>query len=515
MKVNEFKMGALLSYISIFLSNIISLVYIPFLLRSLGPSEYGLYMLIGSIVGYLTILDFGFGNALTRYIAKFRDENNKKGEANLVATFLLIFGFIALLSIIVGWIVYLNLDNIFSNSLTTSEIDKAKTMFLIMIFNIAISFPIQAFMAIMNGYEKFTILRVVRIITVVFVPLIMVPLLLLGYKALTIIVLNTIFNVLAGIINIYYVLIKLRVRIKLEKFNWAFIKEISNYSFFIFLAIIVDQLFWRTGQLIVGLFHGTTVVAVYAIAMQICQYYMSFSTLLPSMLIARTTQMVNNNADGKELTGFFIKIGRIQFIILGFILIGFILYGLDFISIWAGKNYEDAWLIIIIIMVPLTIHLFQNVGLPILQAKNMHAFRAIMYVIIAVLNICISVPLVKFMGGMGAAIGTSVAIIIGDIIIMNIYYYCKIQINIPKFFKEILFMLPGMVMATAVGAATLLIPGNSLLMLLLRCVIFAVAYCICLWFLSMNEYERNLIKNPILNIFTSMKIRQLKKPQKQ
>ncbi|MFJ8524755.1 oligosaccharide flippase family protein [Bacillus cereus] len=505
MKVNELKMGALLSYISIFLSNIISLVYTPFLLRSLGAAEYGLYMLIGSIVGYLTILDFGFGNALTRYVAKFRDENNKKDEANVVATFLLLFGFIALLSIIVGWIVYLNLDVIFSNSLTATEVEKAKTMFLIMIFNIAISFPIQAFTAIMNGYEKFIILRIVRIITIVFVPLIMVPLLILGYKSLTIIVLNTVFNVLAGAINIYYVLVKLKVSIKLEKFNWSFIKEVSNYSFFIFLAIIVDQLFWRTGQLIVGLFHGTTVVAIFAIAMQICQYYMSFSTMIPGMLLARTTQMVNNNASGKELTDFFIKIGRIQFIILGFILIGFILFGSNFITIWAGENYEDAWLIIIIIMIPLTIHLFQNVGLPILQAKNMHAFRAIMYVIIAVINVCISIPLVKVMGGIGAAIGTSVAIIIGDVIIMNIYYHYKVQINIPQFFKEIVFMLPGMIVATGVGAATLLIQGNSFIIFVLRLAIFAVAYCSCLWFLSMNRYEKNLIKKPIINIITKLK----------
>ena len=57
----QLKIGIVLSYLTLALSNIIALIYTPFMLRMLGQSEYGLYSLVASVVAYLTILDFGFG----------------------------------------------------------------------------------------------------------------------------------------------------------------------------------------------------------------------------------------------------------------------------------------------------------------------------------------------------------------------------------------------------------------------------------------------------------------------
>ena len=69
MAVNQIKAGAVLSYLSIGLSNIVGILYTPFMLRMLGQSEYGMFSLAASVVGYLTILDMGFGNAIVRYLS--------------------------------------------------------------------------------------------------------------------------------------------------------------------------------------------------------------------------------------------------------------------------------------------------------------------------------------------------------------------------------------------------------------------------------------------------------------
>jgi len=68
---SQLKSGAVLTYITLHLGNAIALVYTPFMLRALGQSEYGLFSLANAIVGYLTVLDFGFGSATIRYIAKY------------------------------------------------------------------------------------------------------------------------------------------------------------------------------------------------------------------------------------------------------------------------------------------------------------------------------------------------------------------------------------------------------------------------------------------------------------
>lgn len=102
---------------------------------------------------------------------------------------------------------------------------------------------------------------------------------------------------------------------------------------------------------------------------------MAFLTAISGVLLPRATTMVTNNSSD-ELSELFIKTDRIQYMILSFILVGFILVGKDFIKLWEGDGYSDAYIIAIIVMLPLTIPLIQTMGINILQDKNMHKFRS-------------------------------------------------------------------------------------------------------------------------------------------
>ena len=78
MKVNQLRVGALLSYVNLAIGSIIPMIYTPIMLRILGQAEYGLYSLSNSIVGYLSLLNFGFGSTIIRYICKYRERTSKK-----------------------------------------------------------------------------------------------------------------------------------------------------------------------------------------------------------------------------------------------------------------------------------------------------------------------------------------------------------------------------------------------------------------------------------------------------
>lgn len=88
---NQIKKGIILSYVIILLNIIVNLIYTPILIRRLGQSEYGLYSLVSSIISYLTILDFGFGNAIVLYTTKYRVNNKKKEENKLHGIFFVIY----------------------------------------------------------------------------------------------------------------------------------------------------------------------------------------------------------------------------------------------------------------------------------------------------------------------------------------------------------------------------------------------------------------------------------------
>lgn len=501
MKVNEVKVGALLSYASIFVYIVIALLYTPIMLRLLGQSEYGLYSLIGSVVGYLSILDLGLGNAIIRYTARNRSVGNKEAESSLNGMFVALYSVIALLTVIIGAVLYVNIDNMFAATLTVTELHKAKIMTLLLIFNFAVSFPLGVFGSIIQAYERFVFFKLLAIARSLLNPLIILPLLLWGYGSVAMVVVNTLINLVFLLVNMAFCLRVLNVKIHFGRIDRMLMQEIAGYSFFIFLNVIVDKIYWSTGQFILGIVSGTVMVAIYAIAMQLNNMYMMFSTAVSGVLLPRITMMVANDATNEALSEIMIRIGRVQYVVMAYILSGFILFGQAFINLWAGENYSDAYYIVLLVMIPITIPLIQNVGIAILQAKNMQGFRSVVYLAIAGLNIAASIPLAKIWDGLGCALATGVSLIIGNVIVMNIYYYRKIRLNIPMFWKNIVLMSVPVVLAIGCGyGINLFIPQSGFWVLGLKIVLFSAVYFGLMWLWGLNSYEKVLFASPIKKI---------------
>lgn len=505
MKVNQLKAGAGLSYIILALTNLVGLVYTPYMLRMMGQSEYGLYSLIASVIAYLTILDLGFGNTIIRYTAKFRAEG-KTGELySMFGMFISLYSIISIITVVLGAILYFNIDLIYSKALTADELRKIHIMMVLMIFNLAFTFPLSIFGSIITAYENFIFQRVIKIARIVLNTVVMIVLLEMGYRAIGMVVLITILNLITLLLNLWYCKYRLKIKIYFREFNWGLFQELAGYSFYIFLGALVDRLYWSSGQIILGAVIGTAAVAVFAVAIQLEQMYMSFSTAIPGVFLPKITAMTTKEHSHKEISDLFIKTGRIQFIIMSFVLIGFILFGHQFIILWAGPDYSETYYITLLFFVPLTVPLIQNIGLTILMARNQFKFRSVLYIFIALLSVALQLLLVKKYGGIGSAIAISIALVLGQIIAMNIYYYKRQKIDIPKFWKEIGRMAISPII---IGAATFLILRyielNNAIKLASGIILFSAVYLPVFWFTSMNEYEKQLLMNPLQKVINKV-----------
>lgn len=496
MKINQLKFGVYLSYVSLLVTNITNLILTPFIMRNLGQSEYGLYMLIGALVGYIAVLDFGLGNATIRFVAKFRAEHDKKGEENFLFSTFLLYSILSFVLLVIGAVLFINLDTIFGNSLTLNEIKLAKVMFFILVINLALTLPMNLFTGIITAYEKFVFPRVLTISRTLIRASVILILLSLGYKAVAIVMVDAILNISLMLLNMAYAFLKLKIRIRSHSFDKSIFKEIFSYSSLIFISVVVDQIYWRIGHMVLGVLASTSEVAIFATGMVFGQYFITFSTAISGVFLPRITKMVVNDASGEELTDLLIKTGRLQFLILGFILGGFILFGKRFILLWAGPEYGSSWLISLLVMIPLMVVLTQTIGISILQAKNMHGFRAVAYLCISIVNVFISIFLAKLYGSMGAAVGTTLSLVFGNIVAMNIYYHYKVKLNITRFFKELLSgLFLSLIGAITIGAALLVIPGTSWVSLIIQCILFSILYVLMMWFFGMNVYEKKLFSN--------------------
>ena len=152
-------------------------------------------------------------------------------------------------------------------------------------------------------------------------------------------------------------------------------------------------------------------------------------------------------------------------------------------------------------MLPVTIPLIQNLGIEIQRAKNMHQIRSIVYLIMAIANIFLSILLIKYFGVVGAAVGTTVSLTLGNGLFMNIYYHKKMGLNILHFWKEILKFLPAVALTMGVGVIIkMIIPAQNILLLGVDIVIYCLVYLIFMWIMGMNKSEKDLFSKPLKKI---------------
>lgn len=504
--MNQLKAGAALNYVVIILNMLVGLLYTPYMLRMMGQSEYGLYSLVASVISYLTVLDLGLGNAIVRYTAKFRAEGKTTEQYEMFGMFLVLYIVIGVIAFLAGLGLYFNVDTLFGATMTVEELDKARVMMLFLIFNLAVTFPMSIFGSIITAYERFVFPKVVNIVRVILNTVIMICLLEMGYKAVAMVILQTIFNLLTLIINFFYCKYKLQIKIFFRNFQWGFLKEVAVYSFWIFLNVIMDRIYWSTGQFVLGAFVGTAAVAVFAVAIQLEHIYMQFSTAIAGVFLPKVTGMVARNDNRKEISDLFIRTGRIQYIVIALILTGFIVFGRDFINLWAGAEYDSAYLITLLFFVSLSIPLIQNLGITILQARNQMKFRSLLYIVIAALSLVAQIVLAKKYGGLGCAISIAGALLLGQGLIMNIYYHKKQGLDILAFWREILKMS---IVPIVMGVVSTFLLRNTTLdnwfSLGIAIGVFAIVYIPLFFFISMNQAERDLLIKPIESIIRKIK----------
>ena len=509
MKINQIKVGAVLSYLSMGLSTVISLVYTPIMINRLGDSEYGVYNLVLPIISYLNLLSFGLGSAYVRYYSRAKVEDDKKAMARINGMFLTTYTVLGTLVLLIGFYLSFHGDVIFGSKLTAAEVALGEKLLRIMTVNAALYFPVSVFESHVTINERYLFQKIVYMGKQVLNPLIMIPLLLLGFRSVTMTVTALVFTILSGLINIIYCLCNLHMPFDFRRYDFKLMKEMMGYTFYVFLGIVVENINWSIDRLMMGWVHGTTAVTIYTVASQLNVFYLSFSNAVTNVLTPRVHRMVAENQSNKALTKLFAKAGRLQFILLACIFLGFVAVGETFVVLWGGaEQFRVDYVVTLLLFASIIIPAIQTVGIEIQRAKNMHKFRSVTYLIVAIVNAILLWPACYYFEGIGAAACVLLTTVFGQIIPMNWYYYRRIGLNIPWFWKKICQLLPSMVVPTIAAVCIALFAHiESYFHIMLWGCVFVAVYAFFLWFFGLNKFERDLIAVPVEKILRRLKRR--------
>lgn len=499
---SQLKAGMILSYINMIVGNLIPLFYTPVMLSLLGQSEYGLYKLASSAASYLSLASFGIGAAVSRYIIKAGVEQGKEAEENMFGLFHIIFQIIALLTLVIGIALAFGIQIFYSDSLTAQELFRMRILIIILTVNTAVGFSYTSYSTVVSSHEKFVFLQGVNIISTCAAPCLNLVVLFLGYKSIGMTVSSLALTVLVRILYVFYVRRKLDLRPRYANMPTHLIKEILRFSFWVFIANIVSQLYNATDTMIIGAVPAlaTVGVAVYNVGATFNNIVFSLANATSGVFTPRANRLVFEGASPEEQTDLVIRIGRLQCLVITLVCSGFVAFGRPFIVWYVGEEYLEAYWVAVLMMIPSCVPLVQSVALSITQAKNMHRFRSLVYLFIAILNVAGTYLMVTNFGIIGAAAVTGAANIIGQGFIMNWYYWKRVKINIPRFWKEILKIvwIPALMCIAALLLGKIIDYYKTANLFAGICVYTAV-YCILVWKLSMNRYEKDTILKMLKN----------------
>lgn len=492
--INQKKSGVVLSYINTVLSLCITVFLTPFILKSLGESEYGVYKMIASFASQLVIINFGIGTVVSRFVAKYNALEQKKEKENFLFMILIISVLISSLIGLVGYLLSFGIDEFFGNSLTESQIDLAKKLYLILTATTTVSVFRDMFTGIIQGNERFVPAKVIGLLRLILRVILIIILLKLGYSSLAIVTLDLVLSILVTVVEMFYSFVIVKERIKFYYWDKKEFFGCMTFSGAIILQSIVNQVNQNIDSIILGatiVENVTKIVTLYSFALVIYNSYGNITSIVSSVFMPQVTRMVVKDASSEELSDVVIRVGRYQMMMAGGVVFGFILCGQNFLHIWVGEEYVDAYYSALLLIIPTTIPLVESVAVSILDAKMKRMVRSVVLVITAIFNVISSVIFIKMFGYIGAAIGTALSIIVGHGIIMNVYYHKYIGLNVKRIFLQIFKgILPCAVISAIICTPISYFVPNTVLGFVVKVITFVVIYGVLLYFFGMNKSEK-------------------------
>lgn len=495
--MSERKKGAILSYIQVVLSVAVSVIYVPVLLRYLGQSEYGLYQIVGSFFSYISVFESCMSTGVLRNYCNALGSQDKEAADVTLSMAKVIYRVMAALMVVAGVIVLFAFRSFYASSFTASELKESSAILLLLFANMMVTLLGSVYLTILTGHEKFTFLKVLAIIIQVAQPFFVILCVRKIPYAITVSTVIVVFNVLTVLMRYLYVTRKLKIRIVKKKRNRKVIGEIVGLSATILLGCIADQIFWKTDQVILGKLFSTTVVAVYSVGAQIYMMYMQFGTQIASVFYPKVSILYQEENGLQKVSDLFIRVGRATFFVILLVLSGFIIFGREFLLVWVGEGYEAAYWVAIIVMLPFSVDLAQNLGLCILQVKGQYGFRAKIYLLSALLNIITTVLFARRIGITGAALSTGISMFLTSGLIMNWFFQKRVGLNMIKLWKTTIGIISLAVLLT--GAACF-IKGMiwhdpvSVIQLGLGILLYTIVYGAVMFLFAADPAERELLQ---------------------
>jgi O-antigen/teichoic acid export membrane protein len=380
----------------------------PIVVRTLGATAYGVWILAVSTVAYLNLLDLGLRSAVIRFVSKANAQGKNDESKNAIAATLwfrlLIAGAIAVLSVALAAF----FPHIFNVPPDLKY--AAQVTVLLCALGVAVTLVSGVFGAVLAAINRYDLLSLITAIQVLLRAVGVIVILRHGGRLIALAYWELAVILAAGI-AIAGAALKIfpPCRVRIGRPDMATIRMIWSYSFAMFIILISSQIIFSTDNLVVGTFLSVALVAYYSIGGSLMLYSSQVVSAMSTTFIPIASGM---EASGRTeaLQKFLLQGTQGTLALVLPIGITLLLRGKTFIGLWMGKQYSEiSGTVLQILLITLFFTVANNTASNIMFGTGNQKAVAKWSMIEAVANFTLSIILVKTIGIYGVAWGTSIS----------------------------------------------------------------------------------------------------------
>ena len=491
--INYYKKGAIVSYITIAVNILASLLYTPWMLSIIGDSNYGLYTLATSLIN-IFLIDFGFSSAVTRFIAKYNAEGDQEKIDNFLGMLYKLYAIIVGVAFVILFVLFFFLDKIYV-SLTPEEIEKFRVVYLIAGSYTVLSFPFSStFNGILTSYEKYYQMKLCDLFHKVLTVGLIVVALSCGLGLYTLVAVNAFTGVVMLLSKWILINKGTNLKINLHYFDRSMLKEIFSFSIWVTVSSICSRLIFNITPNVLAITVSSAAITMFNLASTIEGYTYTFASAIDGMFMPKIARLVKEDPSCQNVEPLLNKVGRFQFFLLALVFLGFTVVGKEFVTLWLGDNYEVVYYCALLLIAPAPFYLSQQIAKNTTVVKGYVKQQAYVNIAKAIVNVVLVAIFSYLWGAFGAAVSICISYFVRNIG-MNIIYQKKLGLNMWKFHLECYVKtLPGILLsATLAMGVNLLMPDYGWVTLGAKIALIGVLYIVCLWLLSFNHEEKRVI----------------------
>ncbi len=497
--VRQIKIGAIISYIAIAFNILAGLLYTPFLISKIGQSDYGLYVLCASIIGFFA-MDFGIGGAISRFVSKYRAEGNTEKLNNFLGLVIKLFLVIDAIIFISLLVMLIFMEQVYVK-LSPQEIEKLKVLYVISGMFSLVSFPFTCLDGILISFEKFIFHKSMGLIQKMLIVSLMVAALIMGKGLYAIVIVNAFVGLIIISLKLVYVKRKIPIKANMGYTDRKILKQTLQFILWSTVIVFAERFILNITPTILGRFSGSTQISIFSIGMTIEGYAATFAQAINGMFMPKVSQMISDKQSHEAFENLMIRVGRIQLFIIGLIISGFISMGREFIHLWTGTAFANSYAVAVFLLLPFLVLLTQDIANTMIMAENKVMYRSVTVILNAMVSLTLSFILTPRYG----AIGSAMAIFCGGlvaIVFINIVYSKVLKINIIRFFVQChLKIVPLLLITTIFGLGIqFLFPTQNMIYFSAKALIMCLFYFIIMWNFALNQSEKNLFTSIFASI---------------